>query len=86
MKFLVEYDKQSQQFLKKLDKYHVQRIMDKLDELFQDTSVPHTAKAIVGEHAVFRVRVGDWRALYRVNYSEGKVIVFKIDKRENVYD
>ena len=40
---------------------------------------------IVGEHGVFRVRVGDYRALYRVNYDQRKTVVLKLDKRDRVY-
>ena len=51
----------------------------------QNNAVPHDAKRIVGEHNVFRLRIGDYRALYRINYPENKIIVFKIDKRDRVY-
>jgi len=48
--------------------------------------VPHGAISIVGEHGVYRIRVGDYRAIYRVNYKENKIIIVKLDKRENIYD
>ena len=86
MTYTIEYDTQAQKFLKKADKQTTKRIMDKVDELLLQTPVPHTAKSIVGEHGVFRVRIGDHRALYRVNYQEKKIIVFLIDKRGRVYD
>lgn len=85
MKFLIEYDKQPQRFLKKLDKHISKRIMDRVDNILTNNPVPHDAKAIVGEHGVFRIRIGDYRALYRVNYNEHKIIIFKIDKRSRVY-
>lgn len=65
MTFLIEYDKQPQNFLKKLDKYIPIRIMDKIDELLLNNSVSHNARVIIGEHGVFRIRIGDYRALYR---------------------
>ncbi|MBS3135553.1 type II toxin-antitoxin system RelE/ParE family toxin [Candidatus Woesearchaeota archaeon] len=85
MSFEINYDKQPVKFLKKLDKNSVKRILDRIDEQLQNNAVPHDAKRIVGEHNVFRLRIGDYRALYRINYPENKIIVFKIDKRDRVY-
>lgn len=50
MAFLIEYDKQPQNFLKKSYKYIPIRIMDKIDELLLNNSVPHNARVIIGEH------------------------------------
>lgn len=87
MSFEIFYDAQPLDFLKKLDKHFAKRIADKLDSLLlPDNPVPHSAKAIVGKHGVFRLRIGDYRALYSVDYKMEKIIIFKIDKRDAVYD
>jgi mRNA interferase RelE/StbE len=86
MSFSILYDKQPEKFLKKSDKNLSKRILDKIDELLIENPVPHNAKAMVGEHGVFRIRIGDYRIIYRVNFVENKVIVFKIDKRSKVYN
>ena len=85
MKFFIEYDKQPKKLLKKLDKHIAKRIIDKIDEAFEDNFVPHNAKTIVGKHGVFRIRIGDYRALYRINYQGNKIVIFKLDKRPKVY-
>lgn len=86
MTFLIEYDKQPQKFLKKSDKHIARRIMDKIDEVLPNNPVPTDAVSIVGEHSVFRIRIGDYRAIYRINYETNKIIIFKLDKRGKVYD
>ncbi len=87
MSFLIEYDKQPQDFLRKMDKHIAKRIMDKIDELLIGTAVPHGAKRVVDyEEPTFRIRIGDYRALYRINYKENKIIIAKIDHRKKVYD
>lgn len=86
MSFSIDYDKNALNFLKKQDKHIVKRIMDKIDELLINNPVPHGAEAIVGEHGVYRVRIGDYRALYRINYKDNKIIIIKLDKRSKVYD
>ena len=86
MIFTIDYDRQPQNFLKKSDKHIAKRIIDKIDELLTNEPVPHTAIAIVGEHGVFRIRVGDYRAVYRVDYTKNKIVIIKLDKRSKVYD
>ena len=86
MIFEITYDKQPIKFLKKLDKNIVKRILDKVDVVFANEPVPSDAKRIFGEHGVFRIRIGDYRILYRIDYEKNMIVIFKIDKRENVYD
>lgn len=86
MSFLIEYDSHPTKFLKKWEKPIAKRIMDKIQSVLLNNPIPHNAKAIIGEHGVFRIRVGDYRALYWVNYKERRVIIFKLEKRSKVYD
>ena len=85
MTFEIQYGKQPRKFLKKLDKHLISRIMDKIDDLLMNNPIPHDAKTIVGEHGVFRIRLGDYRIIYRVNYNEKIVVIFKLNKRPRVY-
>jgi len=85
MIFQILYDKQPVKFIKKLSKDISTRLIDKINEL-SNNCVPHNAKTVVGKHGVFRIRIGDYRALYRVNYENKTIIIFKVDKRPRVYD
>ena len=86
MNYNISYDKQPEKFLEKLDKHIASRVIDKIEETLSNNPVPHNAVAIEGEHGIFRIRVGDFRVLYRINYQENKLIVVKVDKRSKVYD
>lgn len=86
MTFFIKYDKQPRKFLKKQDKNTSERIIDKIEETLKENPVPQDAKAIVGEHGVFRIRVGKIRALYRINYEKKEIIIVKTDNRDKVYD
>lgn len=56
-------------------------------EALKNNLVPHDAKRVLGyELPTFRIRIGKYRALYRVNYEEKRIIVVKVDKRDKVYD
>jgi mRNA interferase RelE/StbE len=78
-------DKQPAHFLQTCEKELFERLKQKLVSLC-GTEVPHDAKRVVGYPLpTFRVRVGKYRILYRINYTEQRIVVVKIDHREKVY-
>ena len=83
--FEIKFDNQPEGFLKKCDKILFERIKNKLEEL-KDNPVPHDSKRVVGyELLTFRIRIGKYRVLYRINYKENLIVVVKIDHREKIY-
>lgn len=58
MSFRILYDKQPEKFLSKVDKNTAERLIAKIETLAENP-VPQNAKTIVGEHGVFRMRIGD---------------------------
>jgi mRNA interferase RelE/StbE len=83
--FEIALDKQADKFLRKCEKDLFDRIIKKLKELAIN-QVPHDSKRVRGHsEPTFRIRIGDYRALYRVNHEEKRIIVVKVDKRERVY-
>ena len=85
MTFFIDYDKQPRRFLKNTEKHIAQRIIDKIEQTLKDNPVPHDAKTIVGHHGVFRIRIGEYRALYRINHEEKKIVIVEINKRDRIY-
>ena len=71
----------------KLDKHLSERIEARLKKL-SENPVPSDAKFITreDEDKVFRYRIGDYRALYKLKDKEKVVLIAKIDKRQRVYD
>ena len=85
--FSTELNKQALKFLKSIrDKTALKRIGDKIDEL-EKNPFPQDIERVEGykDIKVFRVRVGDYRILYFVDYSSSKIYIEKIDKRNKVY-
>jgi len=83
--FEIKLDNQPENFLKKCDKVLFERIKRKLNEL-RENPVPHDAKRVIGyELPIFRIRIGKYRILYRINHKENRIIMIKIDHREKVY-
>ena len=84
MIFEVLYSNQAKKFLKKSDVILVKRLFNKIEAL-RETPVLHDSKTIEGSEKLFRVRVGDYRILYEVDYKNNSIGIVKIDKRDSVY-
>ena len=78
-------DTQPRKFLKKLQRKKAGRIIDRIDAILTENPISQLSKPIVGEQGIFRIRIGEYRALYRIEQHEKKVIVFRIEKRSKVY-
>ncbi len=84
--FSVRLKKQALRFLKSLDRAERQRIAQKIDALERDPRPPEASKMQgYDEPKVFRVRVGNVRILYFVDYGTSTVFIEKIDRRSTVY-
>jgi len=83
----LEFSTKAEKFLKKSDKHIALRIIERLEKL-KENPVPSGVVFIgrEGENKVFRYRIGDYRALYKLKDSEKVILITKIDKRSRVYD
>ena len=84
--FSIEFSNQAEKFLKRLDKHIVERIIKRIERL-KEEHVPRDEKIIGSENGdkVFRYRIGDYRALYKLKETEKVILITKIDKRPRVY-
>lgn len=69
----------------KLDKRIRLRVAERLNWLktnFQDI----TPLALGGEwQGYFKLRVGDWRVIYKLDWLKNLLIVYAIDRRDKIY-
>ena len=84
--YSVELSQKSQKFLEKLDQHIRERIEERLKKL-RENPVPSDTKFICRDNSdkVFRYRIGDYRALYKVKEIDKIILIAKIDKRPRVY-
>lgn len=84
--FKILYSSQAGNFLKNADKVLAQRITSKIEGLGNEP-VTHDTKVLNGyKEKLFRVRVGDYRILYEVDYKSNIIGIVKIDKRSRAYE
>lgn len=84
--YVVEESQRATKFLEKLDNHLRERIRNKLRNL-GETPTPKGVKFIgrYKEDKIFRYRIGDYRALYKLKEQEKMILVTKIDKRPRIY-
>ncbi|MBS7612184.1 type II toxin-antitoxin system RelE/ParE family toxin [Candidatus Bathyarchaeota archaeon] len=85
MKFRVLLHKKVDEFLKRISLEDKQRIVDKLKQLEDFPAVKLDIVKIAGEANTFRLRVGNYRALFKVYEQEKIIVVAKIDTRKKIY-
>lgn len=62
------------------------RILERLKEVALDPFAAHgNVEPMSGMPAHFRLRSGDWRAIYRIERRELRILVIKIAPRGGVY-
>ena len=85
MKFRILIHKKAYEFLKDLKSEERQRIVDKLKRLEDFPTVRLDIVKIAGETDTFRLRIGNYRALFKVYEQEKVIVVAKIDVRKRIY-
>jgi mRNA interferase RelE/StbE len=63
----VVYDRQAEKDLRSVPRDDRERLYDRLEEIADDPHGHHRSiRPLTGLEGVFRVRQGDWRAIYKV--------------------
>lgn len=77
----------SSRVLKTLGKFPLdlrERILEGL-RVLEANAVPKGALKMKGEKDVYRLRIGDYRILYKILKEESCILVFKVEHRKRVY-
>jgi len=79
----IVFSRKASRFVKTLHKSYKEKIKDILENLKEDPfSYPY--KKIKGKTNMYRIRVGKYRVLYKVDEKK-RITVLKIDKRSRVH-
>jgi mRNA interferase RelE/StbE len=80
----IEFGAKALKFLSKLEKDDKERIFKRIKELGENP-FPSDVKKLKGDRNVYRIRIGDFRVLYKIIPEDDVVLVFRVDKRSRVY-
>lgn len=81
--YSIEIEKNAEDFLRKLEKKDAEIILNKIYSIKENPF--RFLKRLQGEK-LWRLRIGDYRAIVDIIISMNKIIVLRIGHRKNVYD
>ena len=81
--YRVEVQRSAERDLERLSRPLFDRVTDRLAAL-ADEPRPHGAEKLAGLEA-YRIRIGDYRAVYEVDDAAGTVVVTRVRHRREVY-
>jgi mRNA interferase RelE/StbE len=82
----LDYARQAERFLDACQQALRRRLLNRT-ELLPTDPVPHDATRVQSEPGLtFRLRVGDYRVLYRLEYEHQRILIVTIDKRSRAYE
>ena len=80
--FVIEFTKHAQDFINKLENKDAEIILNKIYSMRENPF--RNLKRLQGEK-LWRLRIGDYRAIIDVIVSSNKIIIVRIGHRKNVY-
>lgn len=78
----ISFSQQALKFLKKIPIKHGQQI-DRTLRALKEQAMPHDAKRLKGTSEYFRVNIGEYRIIYRIDPANELLIVALIGKRND---
>lgn len=80
----VAYSKVAAKALARMNRTQSRVILARINELAMDPSTMRNVKKLKGVDAL-RLRVGDWRVVYRIDRQQSNVTIINIAMRGDVY-
>lgn len=84
MAYEIRYTRDAEKSLAAMPKADARRIVQKLEEVAQSPRAAHGVKKLV-EREGYRIRSGDWRALFTLDHGQLIVTVIKVENRRDAY-
>ena len=81
--YSIQIEKNAEDFLKKLQKKDAEIILNKIYSIRENPF--RYLKRLQGDK-LWRLRIGDYRAIVDIVISMNKIIVIRIGHRKNIYD
>jgi mRNA interferase RelE/StbE len=86
VKYAVALERAAARFLLRLRDAKLKKRLDDAIEALSDDPRPHGSRKLAGTSDRYRIRVGDYRIVYRVDDGKVTVLVLVIGHRREVYD
>lgn len=84
MRYILEFTASASREFRALDRQLQRRISEKVYALCQDP-FPSGSKKLKAQADHFRIRVGDYRIVYRVDGKRVVIVIVRVGHRKDVY-
>jgi mRNA interferase RelE/StbE len=84
MAYEIFIEKKAEKDLRRLPKNYQNKIIQKILNL-KDNPKPIEARKITSSENYYRIKVGDYRIRYEINYKEKRVNIFRVRHRKEAY-
>jgi mRNA interferase RelE/StbE len=84
MAYEIFIEKKAEKDLRRLPKNYQNKIIQKILHL-KDNPKPIEARRITSSENYYRIRVGDYRIIYEINYKEKRINIFRVRHRKEAY-
>ncbi|PIQ46250.1 MAG: type II toxin-antitoxin system mRNA interferase toxin, RelE/StbE family [Deltaproteobacteria bacterium CG12_big_fil_rev_8_21_14_0_65_43_10] len=74
----------SEQDLQKIDRQYIPKILDAIESLAENP-FPVQSRKMKGSESSYRLRIGDYRAIYQVHSEDKAVEIYYIRHRKDAY-
>lgn len=82
--YKIEWKQSAKKELKKLDKQIIFRILQAVED-FADNPYSSGSKKLIGSDSIYRIRVGDYRIVYKIQSSVLTIEIIKVGHRREIY-
>ena len=82
--FEIQWKRSAERDLRNVDRQHIPRIVKTIEALADDP-FPYQYCKLQGTERLYRIRVGDYRAIYQVDTEAKVVIIYYIRHRREAY-
>jgi len=82
--YKIEFKRSAERDIRRLHASLVLRILDRVEALTDDPS-PRQSLKLAGTEATYRLRVGGYRVIYRVDSKAKTIVVYYIRHRREAY-
>lgn len=83
--FKIIYPKSILMDLKKIAKNHLPQIKEGIKELENFPNISQIRRLVNHPVADYRLRIGDYRVLFDVNWDNNEILILKIGHRREIY-
>jgi len=83
--YKISYTKEAEKSLLRMPRNTAKLIREKLDAIASDPFANHPNAKKLQSREGYRLRVGDWRVIYKIQNEQLVIVVLKVASRGEVY-